>query len=101
MCRRVVLTVRRMCPPRAARSCAPFGPDDRRCRKGRATGKSRADLRQIKAPAGQHLMLPQSPLGRDAMTAMRGYVPAATGIGALGVHSLDQFVIAVPDCKPA
>ena len=34
------------------------------------------------------------------MTAMRGYVPAAE-TGALGVHSLDQFVLAVPDLRPA
>ena len=34
------------------------------------------------------------------MTAMRGFVPA-TESGALGVHSLDQFVIAVPDLGPA
>lgn len=34
------------------------------------------------------------------MTAIRGYV-APTGSNALGVHSLDQFVIAVPDLKPA
>lgn len=32
------------------------------------------------------------------MTAMRGTMPASDG---LGVHSLDQFVIAVPDLKPA
>ncbi|HMK81411.1 MAG TPA: VOC family protein [Xanthobacteraceae bacterium] len=32
------------------------------------------------------------------MTAMRGYMPASSG---LGVHSLDQFVIAVADLKPA
>ena len=35
------------------------------------------------------------------MTAMRGYIPAATEQGALGVHSLDHFVLAVPDLLPA
>jgi catechol 2,3-dioxygenase len=34
------------------------------------------------------------------MTAMRGYVPPSSS-DTLGVHSLDQFVIAVPDLKPA
>ena len=33
------------------------------------------------------------------MTAIRGTKPATAG--ALGVHSLDQFVLAVPDLKPA
>ena len=35
------------------------------------------------------------------MTAMRGYIPATTDQRALGVHSLDHFVLAVPDLKPA
>jgi catechol 2,3-dioxygenase-like lactoylglutathione lyase family enzyme len=35
------------------------------------------------------------------MTAIRGYVPATTDQSALGVHSLDQFVLAVPDLAPA
>jgi catechol 2,3-dioxygenase-like lactoylglutathione lyase family enzyme len=35
------------------------------------------------------------------MTAMRGYIPATTNQRALGVHSLDHFVLAVPDLKPA
>ena len=35
------------------------------------------------------------------MTAMRGYIPATTDQRALGVHSLDRFVLAVPDLKPA
>ena len=35
------------------------------------------------------------------MTAMRGYIPAAAEQGALGVHSLDHFVLAVPDLLPA
>ncbi len=34
------------------------------------------------------------------MTAIRGYVPA-TDRPALGVHSLDHFVLAVPDLAPA
>ena len=34
------------------------------------------------------------------MTAIRGYVPAADPPG-LGVHSLDHFVLAVPDLRPA
>ena len=34
------------------------------------------------------------------MTAMRGYVPATEQAG-LGVHSLDHFVLAVPDLVPA
>jgi catechol 2,3-dioxygenase-like lactoylglutathione lyase family enzyme len=35
------------------------------------------------------------------MTAIRGYVPPTTESGAVGIHSLDQFVIAVPDLKLA
>ena len=35
------------------------------------------------------------------MTAIRGYMPATTEYGALGVHSLDRFVLAVPDLAPA
>ena len=35
------------------------------------------------------------------MTAIRGYVPATTDARVLGVHSLDRFVLAVPDLKPA
>ena len=35
------------------------------------------------------------------MTAIRGYIPPATEQDALGVHSLDQFVLTVPDLKPA
>ena len=35
------------------------------------------------------------------MTAMRGYIPAVIEQGALGVHSLDHFVLAVPDLLPA
>src|SRR6478736_4965493 len=34
------------------------------------------------------------------MTAIRGYVPATVPSG-LGVHSLDHFVLAVPDLAPA
>ena len=34
------------------------------------------------------------------MTAIRGYVPA-TEQARLGVHSLDHFVLAVPDLVPA
>ena len=34
------------------------------------------------------------------MTAIRGYVPAANP-GGLGVHSLDQFVLAVPELEQA
>ena len=35
------------------------------------------------------------------MTAIRGYVAPTTETGALGVHSLDQFVLAVPDANVA
>ena len=35
------------------------------------------------------------------MTAMRGYIPPTADQRALGVHSLDHFVLAVPDLKPA
>ena len=35
------------------------------------------------------------------MTANLGYVPPTTEAGALGVHSLDQFVLAVPDANVA
>jgi catechol 2,3-dioxygenase len=35
------------------------------------------------------------------MTAIRGYVAPTEDAGALGVHSLDQFVFAVPDMKLA
>ena len=35
------------------------------------------------------------------MTAIRGYVAPTTESGALGVHSLDQFVLAVPDAAVA
>ena len=35
------------------------------------------------------------------MTAIRGYVSATSDQRALGVHSLDRFVLAVPDLKPA
>jgi catechol 2,3-dioxygenase-like lactoylglutathione lyase family enzyme len=35
------------------------------------------------------------------MTAIRGYVPPTIDAAALGVHSLDQFVLAVPDLQPA
>jgi len=35
------------------------------------------------------------------MTAIRGYVPPTDDKDAFGVHSLDQFVLAVPDLKPA
>src|SRR5262249_58883877 len=34
------------------------------------------------------------------MTAIRGYVPTSDR-DAVGVHSLDRFVLAVPDLKPA
>src|SRR5215216_3627566 len=40
--------------------------------------------------------LRQSKGGRH-MTAIRGYVPATTDHTAVGVHSLDQFVLTVPD----
>ena len=33
------------------------------------------------------------------MTAIRGYVAPTTETDALGVHSLDQFVLAVPDAS--
>jgi catechol 2,3-dioxygenase-like lactoylglutathione lyase family enzyme len=35
------------------------------------------------------------------MTAIRGYVAPTEESGALGVHSLDQFVLAVPDASAA
>jgi catechol 2,3-dioxygenase-like lactoylglutathione lyase family enzyme len=35
------------------------------------------------------------------MTAIRGYIPAAAERSALGVHSLDHFVLTVPDLVPA
>ncbi len=35
------------------------------------------------------------------MTAIRGYVAPTTERDALGVHSLDQFVLAVPDASVA
>ena len=35
------------------------------------------------------------------MTAIRGYVAPTTNADALGVHSLDQFVLAVPDAAVA
>ena len=35
------------------------------------------------------------------MTAIQGYVPPTTESGALGVHSLDQFVLSVPDASVA
>ena len=35
------------------------------------------------------------------MTAIRGYVAPTTEADALGVHSLDQFVLAVPDANVA
>src|SRR5450759_555146 len=37
----------------------------------------------------------------QTMTAIRGYVAPTTETGALGVHSLDQFVLAVPDANVA
>jgi hypothetical protein len=35
------------------------------------------------------------------MTATRGYIPPTSERSALGVHSLDRFVLAVPDLAPA
>ena len=35
------------------------------------------------------------------MTAIRGYVAPTAEADALGVHSLDQFVLAVPDANVA
>jgi catechol 2,3-dioxygenase len=35
------------------------------------------------------------------VTAIRGYIPATGQRSALGVHSLDRFVLAVPDLLPA
>src|SRR5215831_3977741 len=35
------------------------------------------------------------------MTANRGYIPPTSERSALGVHSLDRFVLAVPDLAPA
>ena len=35
------------------------------------------------------------------MTAIQGYVAPTTESGALGVHSLDQFVLSVPDMNVA
>jgi len=62
-------------------------------------GANCTSLRWIKAgPARAGIMIQTS--REEPMTAMRGFVPA-TESGALGVHSLDQFVIAVPDLSPA
>lgn len=42
------------------------------------------------------------PEGEEAtMTAIRGYVPPTGEQDAFGVHSLDQFVLTVPDLAPA
>jgi catechol 2,3-dioxygenase len=35
------------------------------------------------------------------MTAVRGFIPATSDQSALGVHSLDRFVLTVPDLAPA
>jgi hypothetical protein len=35
------------------------------------------------------------------MTAIRGYVPPTADEAAIGIHSLDQFVLTVPDLKAA
>jgi catechol 2,3-dioxygenase len=35
------------------------------------------------------------------MTAIRGYIPATSDQSAIGVHSLDRFVLTVPDLGPA
>ena len=35
------------------------------------------------------------------MTAIRGYIPPTGDQSAIGVHSLDRFVLAVPDLLPA
>src|SRR5215467_9231066 len=37
----------------------------------------------------------------SSMTAIRGYVPPTADEAAVGVHSLDQFVLSVPDLKTA
>src|SRR5689334_25147421 len=37
----------------------------------------------------------------SSMTAIRGYVAPTKDTDALGVHSLDQFVLAVPDASVA
>src|SRR4051812_1674850 len=44
---------------------------------------------------------PAAEQGRKNMTAIRGYVPATTDHTAVGVHSLDQFVLTVPDLASA
>jgi len=38
---------------------------------------------------------------QPARGGKRGYVPATTDRDAIGVHSLDQFVLTVPDLGPA
>src|SRR5262245_29490265 len=38
---------------------------------------------------------------QPARGGKRGYVPATTDRDAIGVHSLDQFVLTVPDLEPA
>src|SRR5262249_37642051 len=43
----------------------------------------------------------QGPQGEHSMTAIRGFVSPETDESAVGVHSLDHFVLAVPDLKPA
>src|ERR1700730_2464709 len=40
-------------------------------------------------------------LREQVMTAIRGYGAPTTETDALGVHSLDQFVLAVPDASVA
>ena len=35
------------------------------------------------------------------MTPIHGYVPPTTDEAAVGIHSLDQFVLSVPDLKTA
>src|SRR5262249_46394914 len=59
-------------------------------------GASPAEARMVML-AEENAPLP----GRDSMTAIRGYVPPTTDRDAIGVHSLDHFVLAVPDLKPA
>src|SRR5262245_7851098 len=58
-------------------------------------------FRVIYGPKGAGVRRPPSRIRKRAMTAIRGYVPPTTERDAVGVHSLDQFVLSVPDLKPA
>jgi hypothetical protein len=46
-------------------------------------------------------LVARHPGEETAMTAILGYVPPTGDVSAIGVHSLDQFVLSVPDLKTA